>query len=322
MELQTIEQMMIVDYQGALINWDNAQLIELANDTVSKYKGLVITDDMVKTITKEVATLNNLVKKIEDKRKAIKKDYNTPLSIFETNVKAVTNVISIAVIDLKQQLDVFEQRRKDKVKLQLNDINNKLQVHFNLLPKYLNQVILRDSYFNKTADEKDIIQDMKQQFEILLNQQQLEELKIQQEKERIEREAIERENKIKARCELINKMNAETGCEFKYDTTKHYNDADLILAYQKVITARASVEKMKQDEQQERRIDVTNMNEVDKIVAIHNHQLFNNKKDNHSLFNDKKDNHSLLIENLTKEQLNLIILGLKQKMPLATFKEV
>ncbi len=305
MELQTIDNMMIVDYQSALINWDNNQLIELANNTVSKYKGLIVTEDITKDIAKEVATLNNLIKKIEDKRKAIKKDYTTPLTIFENNVKEVTGIITVAVNDLKSQLEIFEQKRRENVTEKLNIIKQNLQNDFNLGQKYLSQIQFKDAFYNKTAKDNDIIADLTQQFEILLNAQQLEQLKIQQEKERIEQEAIKREDKIKARYELINKMNAETGLSFNFESTKHYSDADLIVAYQKTVKAKEKEKIIVEMPINNVCIDVVTPSEIDNIVPP-----------------QPKTTYSLLIENLTKEQMDLIVLGLKQKMPMATFKEV
>ncbi len=125
MELQIIENMMIVDYQGALINWDNKQLIELAKSITGKYKGLIVNEEMTKDIAKEVAKLNNLVKQIEDKRKGIKKNYNEPLAIFEGNVKEVTTIILSTIGELKSQLEIFEQeRKKEKLSFIKDIINN------------------------------------------------------------------------------------------------------------------------------------------------------------------------------------------------------
>ena len=329
MELQTIDQMMIVDYQGALINWDNKQLIELANNTVNKYKNLVVTADMTKDIKKEVATLNKLVKGIEDKRKAIKKDYNAPLNVFEGNVKEVTAIINTAVDDLKKQLDIFEQIRRDKITVQLREIDDELQKEFNLSPKYRGQIVVKESFYNITANDEEILNDMRQQFAVLANAQELEQLKIKQEQERVEREATERENKIKARYELINKMNAETGINFNYDNTKHYNDANLMIAYQKELKAiadaknRAEQEKIRIEElkkQQNIQKDTTVYleNEIIEQVA-HVSKVLEETKNKYYA---KTDCHSLLIENLTKAQMDLIIAGLKLKMPAVTFKEV
>lgn len=279
MEIQNIDTMMIVDYQGALINWDNQELIKLANDTTVKYKGLIVTEEMVKDISKEVATLNNLIKKIDDKRKWIKKDYTAPLTIFENNVKEVTAIINGAIADLKSQLDIFEQERKAEKLIKIRKIMNIIhKEEFIQLPHDYNyRIVIHDNFYNKTIKDKEIEDNIRQQYTILINIYELDQLKIQNEKEHIERETIERENKIKNRYELIHKMNAETGCKFNYEETKHYCDVELLSVYQKAVLACINIEKMESEELSKQ---------------------FNNKL--------LEKSYSLLIENLTEQEIKQI----------------
>jgi hypothetical protein len=124
LDLTTIEIDKLITCTQAMITFDNKNLIESANQVTAKYANLVVTEDIIPSIKKEVAQLNKIVTQIEDQRKSIKRNYNEPYNAFETKIKEVTTIVGNTVTGLKKQLDVFEQERKNAKKLLVEKLIN------------------------------------------------------------------------------------------------------------------------------------------------------------------------------------------------------
>ncbi len=143
----------------------------------------------------------------------------------------------------------------------------------------MNQIIIHESFYNKTIKDKEIEDNIRHQCVAILQSVELEQLKIQQEKERIELEMAERENKIKARYELLHKMNTQTGLNFDYESTKIYSDIDLMVKYNTVLA---------------------NTKEEPQVSCV-------------NVKSQTKDTYSLLIENLTAQEVieikNILVLS-------------
>jgi len=294
MELQTIENLdIVVNYQQALIDFDNAELIRLTTQTVGKYKDLVVTEDIVTDITKEVANLNKLFKKLDDKRKDIKRDYTKPLTVFEDKIKLATGMITDVVDKLKNQLQGFEDKRKDNMRLQIVEFIKEIVIEHKLLPKYASQMQIHDQYLNKTAKNKDIIDSLEQQAILLSQAQELEELKVNQEKERIEREKAEHAKHVAQRCELVNKLNLDYGLNFTYDKFVGYSDVAVIDFYNKT------------QEKEEPKVAVINKVEIKVTTDI----------------NDTPK-YILQIKGLNLDEIKRITNGLDSKLPHAIYNTI
>jgi hypothetical protein len=294
MELQTIENLdIIVNYQQALIEFDNAELIRLTTQTVGKYKDLVVTEDIVTDITKEVASLNKLFKKLDDKRKDIKKDYTKPLTVFEDKIKLATGMITDVVDKLKLQLQVFEDKRKDDVRLQIVEFIKEIVTEHNLLDKYASQMQIHDQYLNKTAKIKEVKDSLHQQAILLSQAQELEELKATQEMQRIEREKAEHAKQVAQRCELVNKLNLDYGLNFTYDKFVDFSDIEVIDFYNKT------------QEKEEPKVAI--INKVEATIST-----------------DIKEtpNYILQIRGLNLDEIKRITNGLDNKLPHAIYNTI
>lgn len=76
---------------------------------------ILTTDDDFENAKKRCADINKVVKNIEDKRKQVKKEYNTPYEIFEKELKEVTAILNTARDNLWGQVTKAEQEIKDKL---------------------------------------------------------------------------------------------------------------------------------------------------------------------------------------------------------------
>ncbi len=83
---------------------------------VSDYEGAtydLTNKEAVKAAKRDRSYLNGLKKEIDERRKAVKREYSKPLEAFESRCKAVTGIIDEASEGIKAQLDRAEQERQD-----------------------------------------------------------------------------------------------------------------------------------------------------------------------------------------------------------------
>lgn len=221
-ELQTIENLdIIVNYQESLIDFDNTKIVTLAKELVKKYESLIVTEDMVKDISSEVAGINKVIKKINDKRISIKNDYSKPLIIFESKINVATTILSNTVKELKKQLQVYEDERKSKKMIDISALIDLLSNKYNLKTEYANKVILKDSYLNKTTTMQEIELSLTEQIDVLYSAQSFEEQKAKHEAERIERA-------IKEKHELIFDLNTQYGFNFSLSTFNNMKNSEIL----------------------------------------------------------------------------------------------
>ena len=65
---------------------------ELKKDIAEKtlpYKGLIVTEDAIPVAKSDLANLRKLEKAIDDRRKAVKKEFNAPYMEFEAKIKDI-----------------------------------------------------------------------------------------------------------------------------------------------------------------------------------------------------------------------------------------
>lgn len=79
---------------------------------VAPYMGLVFCDEDIRDAKSTVAELRKMRTAIEDKRKAIKKQWNEPYAAFEDEVKQITAIIDEPIEEIDTQIKSFEERRK------------------------------------------------------------------------------------------------------------------------------------------------------------------------------------------------------------------
>lgn len=82
----------VADYEGATYDLTSAQAIKDAKHDRSY--------------------LNGIKKEIDERRKAVKREYNKPLAAFEKRCKEITSIIDGASNGIKAQLDEAEERRR------------------------------------------------------------------------------------------------------------------------------------------------------------------------------------------------------------------
>jgi len=139
---------------------------------VNRYKDVQLTEDnveYVKTLKKQFVSLRT---GIEREKKEYKKVYIDPA---ENLLKAMCDEL-LQIVDegeraLGDQLDAYDQRRKDELTLVLTDYVNDAKEKFGLRDEYATQIQLKKEYYNKTQKEEDSIDDINAQAEELAKKQ-------------------------------------------------------------------------------------------------------------------------------------------------------
>lgn len=106
---------LIVTYAPSSIEANFDALEKRVRKTVELYEGAtydLTKADKIKEAKNDRSYLNGLKNEIEERRKAVKREYNKPLAAFEKRCKEITSIIDGASDGIKAQLDEAEERRR------------------------------------------------------------------------------------------------------------------------------------------------------------------------------------------------------------------
>lgn len=115
-----------VTYTEATIASNMDALEAHVKKVVSEYDGAtydLTSAQAIKEAKHDRSYLNGIKKEIEERRKAVKREYNKPLDAFERRCKQITAIIDESTDAIKAQLDEAEQTRKDA-------LYSRLQQHY------------------------------------------------------------------------------------------------------------------------------------------------------------------------------------------------
>ena len=180
MQLETIKLV-----PGELIfNFD--ELKGQLSERLENYKGLVVTEDNEREVTKDKAELNKLVKAIDDYRKNQKKEMSAPITEFENKCKELTSLVTNVVTPIADQLKAFEDARKEEKRTEVQRQVEKIINNLGLNQTYSSQLDIIDKYLNKTQKLTDTINDLEKRGKILKQAQDQEELLEKAKREKID----------------------------------------------------------------------------------------------------------------------------------------
>ncbi|HAB49634.1 MAG TPA: hypothetical protein DCE17_04245 [Lactobacillus sp.] len=115
-ELVTLEQVDIA-YTPATLKIKNKDVLDQAIEAfISKYEGIVVTEETLKDAKDSKAKVNALKKALEDKRKEQKRIYNKPLNAFENEIKAYIQKLNNVYQSINDGVKFFEDKQRDERK--------------------------------------------------------------------------------------------------------------------------------------------------------------------------------------------------------------
>lgn len=106
---------LVVTYSPSVISANFDALEAHVRAKVADYEGAkydLTKDESIREAKHDRSYLNGLKSEIEERRKAVKREYSKPLAAFEKRCKEITSIIDGASDGIKAQLDEAEERRK------------------------------------------------------------------------------------------------------------------------------------------------------------------------------------------------------------------
>lgn len=104
------------------IQFNYSELKAELNESLEKYKGLLITEDAIITAKADHAKLNKLIQALETARKSVKAACLKPLEDFDAKVKELIGMVDAPREEIKKQLNAFEERRIAERKTDIEQI--------------------------------------------------------------------------------------------------------------------------------------------------------------------------------------------------------
>lgn len=143
-----------VTYTEATIASNMDALEAHVKKVVTDYEGAtydLTSSQAIKEAKHDRSYLNGIKKEIDERRKAVKREYNKPLDAFERRCKQITAIIDESTDAIKAQLDEAEQMRKDA-------LYSRLQQHYEefaglLAPVVPYERLHEPQWLNKTFGE-------------------------------------------------------------------------------------------------------------------------------------------------------------------------
>lgn len=148
----------VINQTPAVIHCNFGEIKYALATQMEAYKDLPVTEDNEQERKKDLATLRKIRKAIDDKRKDIKKEAETPIKAFEAEVKDVLTVIDKPIAEIDGQLKDLDQARIQARQQHLQDVYRE---NIGEWEEYLPfNVVKRPQWDNRTCTDRDIIYDI------------------------------------------------------------------------------------------------------------------------------------------------------------------
>ena len=138
---------------------DFSKAEEWARGLCAKYQGLVISENDVVSIKKEMAELNKYAKDIDESRRAIEKKYKELIAPYVDKIKSVKQIFDDTYKALGDQVKAFEAAELDKRRAELNGLIDKV-ISENGMEDYRADFAIREKWLKKSTSEKSIVSDL------------------------------------------------------------------------------------------------------------------------------------------------------------------
>lgn len=173
------------------ITFNHEEIKKELSARLTKYQGLVYSEEEIKNAKTDRATLNKFKEAIEDKRKEIKKQCLQPYEAFEVKIKEITALVDKPISEIDKQVKAFEEKnkteKKQKIEAIFNDSVGELKDVLHL-KTFWNEKWLNSSYkisniageivktIETAREDLKIIEDLKSEFELEIKNRYLETL--------------------------------------------------------------------------------------------------------------------------------------------------
>jgi hypothetical protein len=157
------------DLSKMMIQFNNEQLKKEISEAVKKYQGITYGEDKIAEAKADRAALNKFKEALEDRRKAVKKEYLKPYEAFEAQVKELVAFVDQPIAMIDSQIKEYEEGAKQLKREEISDyyvaVADKHKLR-DLLPL---RIIWNERWLNTTYKMKDIKAEIAATFEKVVN---------------------------------------------------------------------------------------------------------------------------------------------------------
>lgn len=137
------------------VSFDLEGLTAWATAMTEKYAGLVVSEDQVKDVKKDMAELNAAKIRVDNARKETVKILTAPIKDFEAQIKKVCCIFDDAYRALGEQVKAFEEKERDAKREVVKDlIGKELEAHAGRVRAF--PIPVQDKWLNKSTSLKSV----------------------------------------------------------------------------------------------------------------------------------------------------------------------
>ena len=132
------------------------QLKAWATELVARYADLVVTEDAIADVKRDMADINKKKMAVDDARKEAVRRVSEPIKTFEAQIKEVCTIFDTAYAKLGDQVKVFEDAQREEKRVLVHEIIAKEVLASGHAPT----IPVQEKWLNKTTSLKQVKEDV------------------------------------------------------------------------------------------------------------------------------------------------------------------
>ena len=160
-----------VNKQLPIIKANFDEVKESLNQSLEKYKGIIVTEETLQDCKKTQQDLSKVKNGIETFRKSVKKDMEVPIKEFEAKCKELVSLIGEVEQPIKDGITVFDNKRREEKRTKALEFIKDAVAKHGLDEKRASKLTVIDKYLNLSASGKSVKEDVEQRALMLLQEQ-------------------------------------------------------------------------------------------------------------------------------------------------------
>lgn len=180
--------------------WNHEVIKSWAKEYAARFANLAVTEENLKEMEETRKEIAGKRTKLDDFRKAAKKDFEKPLKQFEAEVKDVMAVLDEVEKPIAEQIQKYEDRRREAKGKEVEGWIVSMTGAAGLRDSFAKLLTVSDSYLNRTTTKKTITSDISQRIDSLMEKQKAEDTAEEM-----------RHQKVKMACQLCNAQSEAFG---------------------------------------------------------------------------------------------------------------
>lgn len=169
MEFKLMHPAQEQDLSKMMIQFNNEQLKKEISEAVKKYQGIVYSEDKIAEAKADRAALNKFKDALEDRRKAIKREYMKPYEAFEAQIKELVALVDQPIALIDGQIKEFEEKQKQLKWEEISDFYAEVADKYKLRELVPLHTIWNGRWLNTTYKMKDIKTEIEETFKKVTN---------------------------------------------------------------------------------------------------------------------------------------------------------